>query len=100
MFYISAIALVISAALYSINEIIPYVYAVACAGVAIYYLTSPYKGKNFRIRRLHSYLAIASFLLIASSYLMFNGHGEWLFCLFVSAALQLYVAIVRKEKEE
>lgn len=98
MFYLSATLLVLSAVLYSMQwDFIPYVYAVACAGVALYYMTTPYTGEKVRIRRLHGYLVFAGLLLVASSYLMFKGIREWIFCLFVSAALQLYVAIVRKE---
>jgi len=99
LFYVSAILLVVSAALYSMKwEFIPYVYAVASAGVALYYMTTPYRGEDVRTRRLHGYLVLAGFLLVASSYLMFKGMKEWLFCLFISAAFQLYVALVRKDK--
>ena len=98
VFYVSAVALVLSAVLFSMQwEFVPYIYAVASAGVALYYLTTPYKGEDRRIRRLHGYLVTASIVLVASSYLMLNNHREWLLCLFISAALQLYVAIVRKE---
>lgn len=98
MFYISATLLVISAALYSMQwEVVPYLYAVASAGVALYYMTNPYRGEDVRTRRLHGYLVLAGLLLVASSYLMFKQQREWLFCLFISAAFQLYVAIVRKQ---
>ncbi len=99
LFYIAAILLVVSAALYHIEkEYIPYVYAVASAGVALYYMTTPYKGEDKRIRRLHGYLVLSGILLVASSYFMFKGRQEWLICLLVSAVFQLYVALVRKKE--
>ncbi len=98
LFYISAILLVVSAILYSFKwDFIPYLYAVGSAGVALYYMTTPYKGTEKRLIRLHGYLVFAGLLLIASSYLMFKHQREWLLCLFISSALQLYVALVRKE---
>jgi energy-converting hydrogenase Eha subunit G len=98
LFYASGIALVAATVLYAIQwEYAPYLYAVASAGVALYYLTTPYKGENKRIRRLHGYLVFAGLLLVASSFFMFRKEQTWLLCLLISAALQLYVVIVRKE---
>lgn len=98
LFYISATLLVLSAVLFSMQwSFIPYVYAAASAGVALYYMITPYRGEDVRTRRLHGYLVFAGLLLVASSYLMFKGIREWVFCLFISAAFQLYVALVRKQ---
>ncbi len=96
LFYFSAIALLISAALYMTGwSFIPYVYAVATAGVAICYLTSPYMGNNKRLKRLNIQEAIAAILLPVSSFFMFKGQNEWFVFLAVSAILQVYVAFVK-----
>ena len=96
LFYISAIFLVLSAALYITGwDFIPYIYAVASAGVAIVYLTSPYRGDNIRLKRLNIQEAIAAILLPVSSYLMFNKQNEWVVFLAISAILQLYVAFIK-----
>ncbi|MDR2691537.1 MAG: hypothetical protein LBB73_04465 [Dysgonamonadaceae bacterium] len=100
-FYACAVLLVISAALYiTENKYIPYIYAVSGAGIAVAYLTGPYRGDNLRLKRLNIQQAIAAILLPVSSYLMFRGRNEWFAALFISAILQLYVAIVRKREEK
>jgi hypothetical protein len=99
LFYLSACALIVAALLYSTQwEYAPYLYAVASAGIALYYMTTPYRGENKRIRRLHGYLVLAGLLLVVSSYFLFKGRQEWLICLLVSAVFQLYVAAVRKKE--
>ncbi|MDR0768924.1 MAG: hypothetical protein LBE71_03335 [Dysgonamonadaceae bacterium] len=101
LFYACAILLVISAALYITgNKYIPYIYAVSGAGVAVASLSSPYRGNNFRMKRLNIQQAIAAILLPVSSYLMFQQKNEWFAVLFVSAVLQLYVVIIRKWEEK
>jgi hypothetical protein len=101
LFYICAIFLVISAALYiTDNKYIPYVYAVSGAGIAVVYLTSPYRGDNFRLKRLNIQQTIAAVLLPVSSYLMFQGKNEWFAALLISAILQLYIVIIRKREEK
>ncbi len=100
LFYISAILLLLSAALYLTHwPFIPYIYAVAGAGIAIVYLTTPYEGNNLRLKRLHFMKIAAGLLLPVSSYFMFKGKNEWFVCLTISAILQLYTVFV-KEKEE
>ena len=101
LFYVSGVLLVVSAALY-ITEwpFIPYVYAVASAGVAIVYLTSPYKGDNIRFKRLNIQESIAAILLPISSYLMFKGKNEWVIFLAISAFLQFYVALIKGKNKE
>jgi len=101
LFYISAIFLVISAALYiTDNKYIPYIYAVSGAGVAVFYLTTPYRGDNLRLKRLNIQQVIAAVLLPFSSYLMFQRRNEWFALLFISAFLQLYIVIVRNLEEK
>ena len=96
LFYISAIALLISAGLYLTEWLfVPYVYAMACAGVAVCYLTSPYRGTNRRLKRLNIQEAIAAFLLPLSSFFMFKKQNEWFLFLAVSAVLQLYIIFVK-----
>jgi len=101
LFYISSVLLVISAALYITGwEFIPYVYAVASAGVAVVYLTSPYRGNDLRLKRLNIQEAIAAVLLPVSSYLMFKGKNEWVLFLAISAFLQFYVALIKGKKQK
>ncbi|MCL2651057.1 MAG: hypothetical protein FWD60_08560 [Candidatus Azobacteroides sp.] len=101
LFYISAILLLLSAALYITGwPVIPYVYAVASAGVAIVYLTSPYRGENIRLKRLNAQEAIAAVLLPFSSYCMFKEKNEWVIFLAISAVLQFYVAFIKGKVQE
>jgi len=101
LFYVSAVLLIISAALYITEwSFIPYLYAFASAGVAIVYLTSPYKGDNIRFKRLNIQETIAAILLPISSYLMFKGKNEWVIFLAVSAFLQFYVAVIKGKKQK
>jgi hypothetical protein len=80
-------------------EYTPYIYSVGCAGIAVAYLTSVYKGKNIRIRRLHAFLVAAGLLLVASSYFMFHNKQEWIICIAVSAVLQLYASFAMPKEE-
>lgn len=101
LFYIFAILLLLSAALY-ITEIswIPYLYAISGAAVAVAYLSNPYRGENLRLKRLNIQQAIAALLLPVSSYFMFKNQNEWFILLFVSAFLQLYVVLIRSREEK
>jgi hypothetical protein len=101
LFYVCAIFLVISAALYiTENKYIPYIYAVSGAGVAVAYLTNTYRGDNLRLKRLNIQQAIAAVLLPVSSYFMFQKKNEWFAALFISAILQLYIVIIRNKEEK
>lgn len=80
-------------------EYTPYIYSVGCAGIAVVYLTSVYRGKNIRIRRLHAFLVAAGILLVASSYFMFHNKQEWIICIAVSAVLQLYASFAWPKEE-
>ena len=100
LFYVCAVFLVISAALYiTDNKYVPYIYAVAGAGIAVIYLTSPYRGDNLRLKRLNIQQVIAAVLLPVSSFLMFQKKNEWFAALFISAILQLYIVIIRNREE-
>ncbi|GBU07494.1 hypothetical protein AwDysgo_08250 [Bacteroidales bacterium] len=102
LFYISAILLLISSALHFTQwAFIPYVYAVAGAGLAVTILSSPYEGKNFRVKRLRFPEIIGAIMLPLSSFFMFKGRNEWFLCLSIFAFLQIYIMIVKnKEKED
>ncbi|MDR2057360.1 MAG: hypothetical protein LBP83_03585 [Dysgonamonadaceae bacterium] len=101
LFSICSILLLLSAIGY-ISEwcFIPYIYAVSGAGVAVYLLTTPYKGTNLRLKRLNIQQTIAAIMLPVSSYLMFEEMMEWVICLFVSALLLVYVVYVREYEEK
>lgn len=101
LFYASGILLVLSAAFYTTGKpFIPYLYAVAGAGVAVAFLANPYRGENLRLRRLNIQQAISALLLPVSSYLMFRKMNEWFVCLLVSAVLQIYIVVIREHEEK
>jgi hypothetical protein len=79
---------------------IPCLYAVSGAGMAVVFLTSPYRGDNLRLKRLNIQQAIAALMLPVSSYFMFKGMNEWIVCLLVSALLQTYVVFIRDYEEK
>ncbi|MFZ4455622.1 MAG: hypothetical protein ACOYOT_05315 [Bacteroidales bacterium] len=95
LFYISAILVLVSTALFITKwEYASYLFAFGSAGIASYYLSTPYTGTNFRIKRLRRYEIIASILLVATSYLMFKHRSEWIIALSISAFLLLYNSII------
>jgi hypothetical protein len=101
LFYICSIFLLFSAIFYTTEwNFIPYIYAVAGAGVAVLFLINPYKGDNIRLKRLNIQQSIAALLLPVSSYFMFNKMNEWIVCLLVSAILQVYVIFIRDYEEK
>ena len=101
LFSICSILLLLSAIGYLFEQkYIPYIYAISGAGVAVYFLTTPYKGDNLRMKRLNTQQAIAALLLPVSSFLMFEGLNEWFVCLFVSAILLVYVIYSREHEEK
>ena len=98
---ICSVLLLLSAVGYFFEQIYtPYVYAISGAGVAVYLLTTPYKGNNLRMKRLNIQQAIAAILLPVSSFLMFNELNDWFVCLFVSAVLLVYVTYSREHEEK
>jgi asparagine N-glycosylation enzyme membrane subunit Stt3 len=79
---------------------VPYIYAISGAGIAIYLLTTFYKGENLRLKRLNIQQAIAAIMLPLSSYFMFKEMSEWVICLFISALLLVYVVYVKEYEEK
>lgn len=77
----------------------PYLFALGAAGIAIVYLTSPYKELDFRRRRLHRFNIVAGILMIIASALMFKHRTEWILCLSIAAFLQLYTAFVAPKND-
>jgi len=76
-----------------------YLFAVGAAGIAVCYLTVPYKHLDFRMRRLYRFNVIAGIAMIVASVFMFKQRMEWVAFLFVAAILQLYTSFVGpKEK--
>ena len=101
LFYISAVLLLLSSALYATHwPFIPYLYAVAGAGIAFAYFITPYEGNNLRLKRLHTLEIIAGLLLLVSSYFIFKAKNEWFVCLTISAVLQLYAVLVKEWEEK
>ncbi len=101
LFYICGIFLLFSVIFYTTGwYFIPYIYAIAGAGIAVVFLTSPYQGDNLRLKRLNVQQAIAALMLPVSSYFMFKEMNEWIICLLVSAILQSYVIFIRDYEEK
>ncbi|MCL1937365.1 MAG: hypothetical protein FWF52_03090 [Candidatus Azobacteroides sp.] len=101
LFGMCGILLLFSAIFYIAGwKFIPYIYTVSGVGLAVIFLASPYKGDNFRLKRLNIQQAIAALLLPISSYWMFKNRNEWIICLLISAILQLYVIFVREYEEK
>ncbi len=83
---------------------VPYIFAIGAAGMSIVRLTTPYKGKNTRLRRLVLIELFGTLMLLFASYLMFRGGTDWLVILTISAVLQVYTAfliphVVAQEKQ-
>lgn len=103
MFYISAILVLISTALYITHwEYAPYLFAVGAAGIAIYYYSTPYEGTNIRIKRLHRFEIYTGTLMVITSFLMFKHRSEWIVTLTIGAFFQLYTMLASgwEEKKE
>ena len=93
IFGISGLLVIAGAVLYLTHwTIVPYIYAVGVAGVALSYLTIPIKHLSLRVRRLHNLNVIAGLLMIVSSGFMFNNRSEWIICLTIATILQIYSA--------
>ncbi len=71
---------------------VPYIFAIGAAGMSIVRLTTPYRGKNTRLRRLVLIELFATLMLLFASYLMFKGGTDWVVLTLISVALQLYTA--------
>ena len=101
LLYLFGTLLILAAVLYITRwSFVPYLYGIACVGTAAVFLFSPYKGDNFRLKRLNIQQAIAALMLPVSAYFMFRNQNEWIVCLLVSAVLQTYVIFVRDYEEK
>lgn len=80
---------------------VPYIFAIGAAGMSVTKLTTPYKGKNTRLRRLVLIDLLSTLMLLFVSYTMFRGGNDWIVLLAISAALQVYTAfVIPKETEK
>ncbi|MDR0505510.1 MAG: hypothetical protein LBH32_01655 [Dysgonamonadaceae bacterium] len=101
LLFISSILLILSALAYTAEwSFVPYIYAVSGAGVAVYFLTTTYRGDNFRIKRLNIQQTIAAVMFPLSSFLMFKKRNEWYICLLVAAILIIYIIFIREYEEK
>ena len=78
----------------------PYIFAVGAAGIAVCFMTIPYKNLGFRRRRLHRINVMAGVSMVASSVLMFKERMEWVVFLLISALLILYTSFVSPRADE
>ena len=72
----------------------PYIFAFGSAGIALSFITVPYKNIGFRRRRLHRINVLAGVSMVASSVLMFEQRMEWVIFLFIAALMILYTSFV------
>ena len=101
LLYLCGTLLILAAILYTTGwTFVPYLYGIACVGTALSFLLQPYKGDNFRLKRLNIQQAIAALMLPVSAYFMFRRQNEWFVCLLVSALLLTYVIFVRDYEEK
>ena len=101
LLYLFGTLLILAAILYLTKwAFVPYLYGIASVGTATLFLLHPYKGDNFRLKRLNIQQAIAALMLPISAYFMFRSKNEWIVCLLVSAVLQTYVIFVRDYEEK
>ena len=78
----------------------PYAFAVGAAGIAVCFMTIPYKNLGFRRRRLHRINVMAGVSMVASSVLMFKERMEWVVFLLISALLILYTSFISPKADE
>ena len=78
----------------------PYIFAVGTSGMAICFMTAPYKNLGFRRRRLHRINVLAGVSMVASSVLMFKERMEWVIFLLISALLILYTSFISPRADE
>ncbi|MDR1644868.1 MAG: hypothetical protein LBS05_03440 [Tannerellaceae bacterium] len=97
LFQCSGLLLLAGAVLYVTKlSVAPYLFAFGAAGIAICYLTAPFKHLDTRRRRLQMFNLIAGLLMLVASVYMFKGRNEWILCLTIAAILQLYAVFVPK----
>lgn len=95
LYQISALGLLVSAALYILKpDIMSYIFAVCAAGFAVSRLNSRYTGGDLRIKRLFRIQKMAGLLMVTASYFMFKPHNQWVPILLIAAFLELYTSFV------
>ena len=72
----------------------PYVFAIGAAGIAVSFMTAPYKNLGFRRRRLHRINVLAGISMVSASVLMFRERTEWVILLLIAALLMLYTSFI------
>jgi len=93
IFMISGILVLVGAAFYITRwRYSPYIFAAGAAGIAVSFLTAPYRHLGFRHRRLHRINVIAGISTVVSSFFMFRQQMEWVVFLFIAALLILYTS--------
>ena len=101
IFMFSAILTLAGAALFITDRVYaPYVFAIGAAGIAVCFMTAPYKDIGFRRRRLHRMNVMAGVSMVASSVMMFKERMEWVVFLLISSILILYTSLVSPRKDE
>ena len=78
----------------------PYLFAFGSAGIALSFITTPYKNLGFRRRRLHRINMLAGVSMVAASVLMFEKRMEWVVFLLIAALLLLYTSFVTPRVKE
>lgn len=91
----SCLLILFSALLYLFEPTIaPWVMAVSVALFVVLTLSSPYKGKSLRGKRLFNFQVIAGLLMIIATYLMFRHSNEWALFMIIGALFLLYSSIM------
>jgi len=78
----------------------PYLFAFGSAGIAVSFISTPYKNLGFRRRRLHRINVLAGVSMVAASVLMFEKRMEWVVFLLIAALLLLYTSFVTPRVKE
>jgi TRAP-type uncharacterized transport system fused permease subunit len=101
LFMLSGLMVISGAILYITHWFYsPYFFAAGAAGITICFMTTPYQGLNFRLRRLQRINVMAGVSLIVSSVFMFRRQMEWVVFLLITALLILYTSFVGPRSDE
>lgn len=99
---VGAVALLLGAAL-QITQLAwaPYLYLIGAIMFAYVQVMSGYEGKNIIIRRLRRQQIIGATLLVVAGVMMILWkRNEWVVCLTIAAALEMYTAFRIPQEEE
>lgn len=70
-----------------------YLYMIGVSMFAVAQINTPYKGSDFRMKRLRKQQIFGALALVLSGVFMFTTNGnEWIACLTIAAILELYTA--------